>query len=262
MKTKLPCHCEGWWSSSLERSLRKAYRDPAESNLVAKPAEGYRKTGDCFTSFAMTFLVLCIFFLTACGAPAMTPPPTQPAPPIVIPTETIIVPTDAAPIVETPVIMVEPSVPFRLDSDAFVEGYPIPADYSCKGKDISPPLIWTEPPAGTQSFALIMDDPDAPGGTWDHWLVYYIPADVRVLPADMTNGMKFGDVAALFGVNSWGETSYGGPCPPSGTHHYSFRLYALDSIPDFGEKPDKSQLLAAMEGHILAQAELIGTFSK
>lgn len=145
----------------------------------------------------------------------------------------------------------------QLTSDAFANGQSIPAKFSCVGKNISPALAWTEPPAGTQSFALIVDDPDAPGGTWVHWVLYNIPADVRNLPESFS-----AQDPVSVGKNSWGKLSYGGPCPPSGTHRYYFKLYALDSTLSLSPGASKEQLLKAMEGHILAQSELMGTFSK
>ena len=144
----------------------------------------------------------------------------------------------------------------QLTSDAFANGQSIPAKYTCKGKNISPALAWTEPPAGTQSFALILDDPDAPAGTWVHWVLFNIPASTRTLQEDLSvSGMSVGK-------NSWGDMRYGGPCPPSGTHRYFFKLYALDSNLSLSPGATKDQLLQAMDGHILAQAELMGTFSK
>ncbi len=165
-------------------------------------------------------------------------------------------PTEALP--EPP----EPSLPFELISTAFEQGEPIPVKYSCDGEDISPSLAWGDPPQGTQSLALIMDDPDAPVGTWDHWIVFNIPADIRELPEGMAPGMKFGDLAVTFGMNSWGRSNYGGPCPPGGTHRYFFKLYALDTTLPSDEMMDKKQVLAAMDGHILAETELMGTFSR
>ena len=143
-----------------------------------------------------------------------------------------------------------------LTSDAFTNGQSIPAKYACTGRNISPALAWNEPPAGTQSFALIMDDPDAPAGTWVHWVLFNIPAEARSLeentdPSNMS-----------VGKNSSGSTRYDGPCPPSGTHRYFFKLYALDSTLSLSPGATKEQLLKAMEGHILAQGELMGTFSK
>jgi Raf kinase inhibitor-like YbhB/YbcL family protein len=144
----------------------------------------------------------------------------------------------------------------QLTSDAFANGQSIPAKYTCKGKNISPALVWTEPPAGTESLALIMDDPDAPGGTWVHWVLFNIPASARNLQEDLpASGMSVGK-------NSWGDMRYGGPCPPSDTHRYFFKLYALDTSLSLSPGVTKEQLLKAMQGHILAQGELMGTFSK
>jgi Raf kinase inhibitor-like YbhB/YbcL family protein len=175
--------------------------------------------------------------------------------------------TEEAPIIEatpfpSPSESASPSptiveAPMNLTSAAFANGEPIPAKYSCKGDDISPALAWTEPPAGTQSFALIMDDPDAPAATWDHWVLFNIPAETRALAENI-------QIAApiIVGRNSWGRNKYGGPCPPSGTHRYFFKLYALDTTLTIPANSYKDAVLAAMEGHILAQAELMGTFSK
>ena len=152
-------------------------------------------------------------------------------------------------------------MPFELTSVIIAHEQPIPVHYSCDGEDLSPPLDWNDPPASTQSFALIMDDPDAPGGTWVHWVVYNIPAEERNLlekippEAQLSNG-------TMQGVNSWGKVGYGGPCPPSGTHRYFFKLYALDTTLSLDENAGKDEVLAAMEGHILAEAELMGTFSR
>jgi Raf kinase inhibitor-like YbhB/YbcL family protein len=151
----------------------------------------------------------------------------------------------------------EPTLPFQLISTAFEQGGPIPAKYSCKGEDISPSLAWGDPPAGTKSLALIMDDPDAPGGTWTHWVVFNISPDLRELP----EGIKAGDLGVTFGKNSWGLSDYGGPCPPSGTHRYFFKLYALDTTLNLDKTAEKSQVMVAMEGHFLAEADLMGTFS-
>lgn len=150
---------------------------------------------------------------------------------------------------------------FKLTSDAFAGGQSIPAKYSCIGKNISPGLAWTEPPAGTESFALIVEDPDAPGGTWTHWVLYNIPVDTRSLQEDLPAGGT--DSTILSGRNSWGDSKYGGPCPPSGTHRYYFKLYALNlEFPILTPGATKAQLLEAMDGHTLAQTELMGTFSK
>lgn len=146
---------------------------------------------------------------------------------------------------------------FELTSVAFAAGEPIPAKYTCDGANVSPPLAWSDAPPGTQSLALIMDDPDAPAGTWDHWLLFNIPANVRNLPEQA--GAPVGSVD---GKNGWGRTGYGGPCPPRGTHRYFFKLYALAAKLDLPAGANKSQLLRAMKTHILAQAELMGTYAR
>ncbi len=144
----------------------------------------------------------------------------------------------------------------ELTSDAFANGQSIPAKYTCTGRNISPALAWNETPSGTRSFALIMDDPDAPLGTWVHWVLFNIPAEARSLQENI-------DTSAMsVGKNSWGDLGYGGPCPPSGTHRYYFKLYALDSTLRLLPGATKEQMLQEMKGRILAQGELIGTFSK
>ena len=145
----------------------------------------------------------------------------------------------------------------EITSPAFAHGESIPVEYTCDGDDSSPPLQWTEPPANTQGFTLIMDDPDAPVGTWDHWLLFNIPADTRELPAAATP-----PAGSVDGNNSWRRTGYGGPCPPSGTHRYFFKLYALDTTLDLPAGANKDDVLAAIEGHILTQAELMGTYTR
>ena len=149
-----------------------------------------------------------------------------------------------------------------ISSSAFNEGDRIPDKYTCEGEDISPQLSWSDTPEGTKSFTLICDDPDAPMGTWDHWLIYNIPADSEGLseavPTDesLTDGSKQG-------LNSWEKKSYGGPCPPPGDpHRYFFKLYALDTMLTLTGDADKSTLEDAMQDHILAEAQLMGTFSR
>lgn len=149
----------------------------------------------------------------------------------------------------------------ELTSPAFAQGQPIPQKYSCRGEDVSPALSWGEPPAGTQSFALIMDDPDAPVGTWVHWVLFNIPASARGLPEAFPPDATLPD-GSLSGKNSWGNTGYGGPCPPSGTHRYFFKLYALDEALALSAGASKGELEKAMVGHILAQGELMGTFTR
>ena len=152
-------------------------------------------------------------------------------------------------------------MPFELTSTAFTPGEPIPRKYTCDGEDISPPLRWSDPPQNTRSFALIADDPDAPMGTWVHWVLYNLPAETRTLPeavppdADLPDGSRHGK-------NGWPRLGYGGPCPPSGTHRYFFKLYALDTVLELAAGASKKQLLRAMEGHILGQAELMGLYTR
>ncbi|MDO9128697.1 MAG: YbhB/YbcL family Raf kinase inhibitor-like protein [Anaerolineales bacterium] len=155
----------------------------------------------------------------------------------------------------------EDAMSFQLTSTAFTQGNLIPAQYTCTGEDISPPLAWDEPPAGTQSLALIMDDPDAPAGTWVHWVIYNTPASAGSLPENVPPDAKLAD-GSLQGKNSWGKPGYGGPCPPSGTHRYFFKLYALDAVLTLASGVTKAELLTAMEGHILGYAELMGTYHK
>ncbi len=149
----------------------------------------------------------------------------------------------------------------NVTSSAFAAGQPIPSLYSCRGRNISPPLAWSGAPGTTRSFALILDDPDAPSGTYVHWVIYNIPGSSQGLPEAIAGSAKLGD-GSLQGTNSSGGTGYTGPCPPSGTHHYHFKLYALDTLLTLSSGATKDQLLKAMQGHILAQGEVIGTFSK
>jgi len=152
-------------------------------------------------------------------------------------------------------------MPLELTSTAFAAEEPIPRKYTCDGEDISPPLQWSDPPQDTRGFALIADDPDAPVGTWVHWVLYNLPAETCTLPeavppdADLPDGSRHGK-------NSWPWLGYGGPCPPSGTHRYFFKLYALDMMLDLASGASKKQLLQAMEGHILGQAELMGLYTR
>ena len=150
---------------------------------------------------------------------------------------------------------------FEVTSSAFVPGEAIPRQYTCDGESISPPLGWSNPPQDTQSFALIADDPDAPMGTWVHWVVYNLPAEAGGLPQGIAPDAELPD-GSRHGKNSSRRLGYVGPCPPSGTHRYFFRLYALDTVLDLAAGASKEQLLQGMEGHILAQAELMGLYTR
>jgi Raf kinase inhibitor-like YbhB/YbcL family protein len=149
----------------------------------------------------------------------------------------------------------------KITSTAFGDGGMIPPKYTCDGEDISPPLQWEGVPEATQSIALISDDPDAPVGTWVHWVIFGLPADTTELPVNvppdeiLTSGAKQGK-------SDFGRIGYGGPCPPSGTHRYFFKIYALDAELDLPPGATKSQLLQAMEGHILAEGQLIGKYQR
>jgi Raf kinase inhibitor-like YbhB/YbcL family protein len=142
-----------------------------------------------------------------------------------------------------------------LSSSAFLHNGMIPAAYTCDGENKVPDLIWSGAPEGTQSYALIVDDPDAPSKVWVHWVVYNIPASVNKL--DARNGQQY-----PAGLNDFGKKAYGGPCPPAGTHRYHFTLYALDTALNFSGTPKKEQVLAAMEGHIVGKATLIGKYAR
>jgi Raf kinase inhibitor-like YbhB/YbcL family protein len=155
----------------------------------------------------------------------------------------------------------EQAMAFGITSNAFAYGEPIPVKYTCDGEDLSPPLDWRDPPEGTRSFTLISDDPDAPVGTWVHWVLFNLPAETRSLPEAIPSNAKLPE-GGQHGQNSWRRLGYGGPCPPSGTHRYFFKLYALDTILGLDTGADKQQVLEAMEGHILAQVEAMGVYSR
>ncbi|MBY0273550.1 MAG: YbhB/YbcL family Raf kinase inhibitor-like protein [Alphaproteobacteria bacterium] len=145
---------------------------------------------------------------------------------------------------------------FTLSSPAFDNNAPLPLKYSGKRQDLSPPLAWQNPPLGTQSYALICDDPDAPSGAWTHWVLYNIPSTMKNIAEGKT------PKGATFGKNSWGKTSYNGPNPPSGTHHYHFTLYALDVPLALSSGLTSEQLMEAIKAHILDKATLVSTFKK
>ncbi|MBE9126543.1 MULTISPECIES: YbhB/YbcL family Raf kinase inhibitor-like protein [unclassified Coleofasciculus] len=149
----------------------------------------------------------------------------------------------------------------NLESPAFDTNEMIPSQYTCDGEDISPALNWDAPPTGTQSLALIVDDPDAPNRTFVHWVAYDIAPEVRQLPEGIPTQATLAN-GGTQGENDFGNLGYGGPCPPSGTHRYFFKLYALDRALGLESGATKAQLEAAMSGHILGSAELIGRYSR
>jgi Raf kinase inhibitor-like YbhB/YbcL family protein len=150
----------------------------------------------------------------------------------------------------------------KLMSPAIASGAPIANDYACTGTDRSPSLSWSNVPQNTKTFALVVQDPDAPGGTFIHWVAYNIPAQVNSLPASVSQSTEIPG-GGTNGINGFDHVGYNGPCPPSGKlHHYHFRLYALDSAIDPGDKADAEAIQSAMKGHVLATAELVGTFQR
>jgi Raf kinase inhibitor-like YbhB/YbcL family protein len=153
----------------------------------------------------------------------------------------------------------EDSIPeIRITSPAFVDGGTIPARYTCDGDDICPEMSWKNVPEEAVSLAMIVDDPDAPGGTWVHCVAYNIsPSDTSISTEEIAAGQE-----VVMGENSWGKMAYGGPCPPGGTHRYFFKIYALDKKLELESGATKEELLKAMEGHVLAKGELMGTYQR
>ena len=150
----------------------------------------------------------------------------------------------------------------QLTSTAFADGQPIPAKYTGDALNISPPLAWTNVPAGTKSFALITDDPDAPAGTWTHWVIYDLPPTATALDEDTPKVAQLRD-GSKQGLNSSQKTGYSGPMPPPGkVHHYHFKLYALDTMTGLAPGAAKTNLLKAMDGHVLGEGRLMGTYER
>ncbi len=206
----------------------------------------------------LTVLILIsslVLVLASCATPA--DPPEDPEPVAVEEAAEEVVPTDTSPPpTEEPEVEEEeaPMVEMSISSPAFAQEEAIPTQFSCDGENVSPELAWTGVPEGTASLVLIVDDPDAPVGVWDHWILFNIAPD--------TTGIPQGSTAGTDGSNSWDRTGYGGPCPPSGTHRYFFKLYALDTTLDLTEGSYKWAIEDALEGHILAYAELMGTYAR
>lgn len=155
----------------------------------------------------------------------------------------------------------EKKMEIKVTSRAFEEGGMIPQKYTCDGEDVSPPLAWTSVPEGTKSLALICDDPDAPMGTWVHWVLFNLPANIKELPENVPPQETL-ENGAKHGITDFRRIGYGGPCPPSGTHRYYFKLYALDTELDLEAGITKAELLEAMEGHILAEGRLMGKYKR
>ncbi len=210
----------------------------------------------------IVWFLIVLLALVACGGASQSSSSSSES---VSPEPTVAVdPTVAA---EEPMVAAEPQntpppnagegSPPLFMSTAFNEGETIPTRYTCDGEDVSPPLQWSAMPSGTQSFALIVDDPDAPIGIWVHWVLFDIPGDAEGLAEAANSG--------TVGANSWGDNAYGGPCPPpkDGAHRYFFKLYALD-VEELGLAPgaSKEELEVAMQGHVLAEIQLMGTYER
>lgn len=201
--------------------------------------------------FRSRFALVCVSFALTqgCNSPESSRPPEPPPP--------------AAPSASTAPEPPKGPPALHLESSAFALHTAIPSKHTCEGADVSPPLSWGDAPAGTKTFALIIDDPDAPDPAapkrvWVHWVLYDIPANVTSLP----EGVKQAPNGARDGQNDWGKPGYGGPCPPIGSHRYYHKLYALDvELGDKG-KLKKDELEKAMSGHVLARAELVGLYQK
>jgi Raf kinase inhibitor-like YbhB/YbcL family protein len=149
----------------------------------------------------------------------------------------------------------------KVTSTAFKDGEIIPKQYTCDGNDISPPLTWSGAPQETKSIALICDDPDAPMGTWVHWVLFNLPPASNALPAEVSSARVL-DNGAKHGKNDFRRFGYGGPCPPGGTHRYYFKVYALDSVLDLDPGITKADLVKAMQGHIIAEGRLMGRYKR
>jgi Raf kinase inhibitor-like YbhB/YbcL family protein len=153
-------------------------------------------------------------------------------------------------------------MPFTVSSTSFSNGGYIARKFTCDAADVSPQLAWTDPPAGTKSFALLADDPDAPVGNWNHWLLWNVPAETRQLPENVAKSAQLPD-GSRQGTNDFRKTGYNGPCPPPGKpHRYYFKLHALDAKLDLKGNVGKRELEAAMKGHVLAQAEHMGKYGR
>jgi Raf kinase inhibitor-like YbhB/YbcL family protein len=151
---------------------------------------------------------------------------------------------------------------FQISSTSFPANEMIPKKFTCAGQDVSPQLSWKGAPSGTKTFALIMDDPDAPAGTWVHWVLYNLPANIQELPEDVEKQEQLSN-GALQGRNDFRKTGYGGPCPPAGKpHRYFFKLYALDANLDLKAGASKADVERAMQNHTLGHAELVGRFGR
>lgn len=150
------------------------------------------------------------------------------------------------------------SMNIAIITQEFKNGDLIPTEYTCDGLNSSPTVWWDHVPEQTRSLALICQDPDAPGGVWDHWIIFNIPPHVT----ELNKNVRPEDIPAVYGTNSWGKSAYGGPCPPSGTHRYFFMLYALDKELSLTANATKKDILKAIEGHVIQRAQIMGTYQR
>ncbi len=215
------------------------------------------------TGRSFIFLLILTIILTGCsmageetGRSMTSPVPASQASPTQPPAA--VTPTGKGVSTMTPDTISKEGV-FTLTSSAFQPQQKIPTRYTCDGEDISPPLEWKGSPVGTKSFALILDDPDAPSGTFTHWVLYNLPASRFELAEGASTAPE---LKPNHGMTSWRKTVYGGPCPPSAVHHYIFTLYAIDTTLTLPAGASKKEVLAALQGHILGQAELAGLYGR
>jgi Raf kinase inhibitor-like YbhB/YbcL family protein len=216
------------------------------------------------------FLGIALMAITSCSkGPAVMNQPENSKPAVTLEAKTatlVVKPTQTQLSIntskpKTPTVLEATKMVYQLTSPVFEHKQAIPEKYTCKGKNISPELTWNNPPLGTAAYGLIVDDPDAPAGTWVHWVIYNIPGSLQGLPESIRNDKEIINIG-INGINSSNKYGYSGPCPPFGTHRYFFRLFALDQILDIKQGANKPELIKAMQGHILAIAELMGTFTK
>ena len=205
------------------------------------------------------FILLSLLFMLISGCTSATAQTSSVAQPNA--TSPVEKPSTPAPTAE-PTIAASKIEPFTIRSPVLEAENMIPTKYSCKGKDISFPLTWGDPPEGTKSLALIMDDPDAKavaGYVWIHWVIFNLPPQTRNLAEDLPKTGSLPD-GSIQGKNSFGRIGYGGPCPPSGLHHYVFKLYALDTLLNAAPGATSGAITLKMNSHILAQTELVTTY--
>ena len=206
-----------------------------------------------------TLILVCLLViaLAGCAGPEPAEPPAKEEPvEETTPTDTAVPPTEAPAEEEG-----ETAMEMTITSPAFQEGEAIPVQFSCYGENFSPELAWSGVPEGTTSLVFILDDPDAPGGTWVHWVLFNLPAGTQGLDEKFPEDETLAD-GTRQGITDFGKTGYGGPCPPSGTHRYFFKIYALDKRIDDAAIIDKKKLLKLMEGHIIGQGQLMGKYKR